>query len=400
VIDPASLDGIFIRFISGTLWFNSGMPSGNTEQRKLAAIMFTDMVGYSALSQRDEALAQELLEEHRQLLRCIFSRFNGIEIKTIGDAFLVEFSSALEAAQSAIEIQRALAKRNHDVTPDRRIELKIGIHIGDVVHRGEDVYGDGVNIASRIEPLAGAGGICVSMDVERQIRNALEARFERLAPTQLKNIKVPMELFRIVLPWETGAKPDERVGRSSKRVRIVGTALAALLVLALTGWWLIQRSGKDSKPVGNSGNTPAASAATAESMTPAPTSAPPASVSTVGIEALFCSWMQNAEFTSFFHEKTDAGLFAVRIEGRLHDSAQEYRASFVKKPVENFYRWAFWGQSSYNYERINSRLTAAGYDILSQQTFEGVIGEKRYQTVWVRRDQLPAAKECLKRIAH
>ena len=149
-----------------------------TEERKLAAIMFTDMVGYSALSQRDDKLAQELLEEHRRLLREIFPRFHGTEIKTIGDAFLVEFGSALEAAQCAIEIQRTLAKRNHDVTSDRRIELKIGIHIGDVVHRDGDVYGDGVNIASRIEQLAGAGGICVSMDVERQIRNALEARFE------------------------------------------------------------------------------------------------------------------------------------------------------------------------------------------------------------------------------
>ncbi len=109
------------------------MASGNTEQRKLAAIMFTDMVGYSSLAQRNDQLALELLEEHRRLLREIFPRFNGAEIKTIGVAFLVEFGSALEAAQCGIEIQRALAKRNHDVTADRNIELKIGIHIGDVV---------------------------------------------------------------------------------------------------------------------------------------------------------------------------------------------------------------------------------------------------------------------------
>src|SRR5436190_16594467 len=134
--------------------------------------MFTDMVGYSALSQRDAKLAMELLEEHRELLREIFPRFHGTEIKTIGDAFLVEFNSALEAAQCAIEIQRTLAKRNHDVTAERRIELKIGIPIGDVVHREGDVYGDGVNFASRSEPLAGASGVCVSLEVERQIRNA------------------------------------------------------------------------------------------------------------------------------------------------------------------------------------------------------------------------------------
>src|SRR5215472_18648648 len=175
------------------------------EQRKLAAIMFTDMVGYSALSQRDDRLALELLEEHRELLRKIFPEFNGTEIKTIGDAFLVEFTSALEAAQCAIEIQRTLAKRNADAPAGRQIQVRIGIHIGDVLHRGGDVYGDGVNIASRIEPLAGAGGICVSMDVERQIRNALETRFEKLAPTELKNISVAMDLFRIVLPWEKRA---------------------------------------------------------------------------------------------------------------------------------------------------------------------------------------------------
>jgi len=219
--------------------------SSETEHRKLAAIMFTDMVGYSALSQRDDKLAQELLEEHRRLLREIFPQFNGIAIKTIGDAFLVEFQSALEAAQCAIAIQRALAHRNHDTSAERRIELKIGIHIGDVVHRGGDVYGDGVNIASRIEPLAGAGGICVSTDVERQIRNAIETRFEKLAPTELKNISVPMDLFRIVLPWERQAKAER--GRKKEETRgnqrflvwaavvVVTVIVTALLVFELVG---------------------------------------------------------------------------------------------------------------------------------------------------------------------
>src|SRR6202040_3038990 len=219
------------------------MDSESAEQHKLAAIMFTDMVGYSALAQRDDKLALELLEEHRRLLREIFPRFHGTEIKTIGDAFLVEFNSALEAAQCAIEIQRTLAKRNHDVTADRHIELKIGLHIGDVVHRGGDVYGDGVNIASRIEPLAGAGGICVSMDVEGQIRNALEARFEKLAPTELKNISVPMDLFRIVLPWEQksevrGQKTEVRkraAAPTNRRFALIGGLV--LLATIGVGWW-------------------------------------------------------------------------------------------------------------------------------------------------------------------
>src|SRR6266568_5117529 len=219
------------------------MPTESTEERKLAAIMFTDMVGYSALAQRDDKVALELLEEHRRLLREIFPRFHGTEIKTIGDAFLVEFSSALEAAQCAIEIQRTLAKRNHDVTSDRRIELKIGIHIGDVVHREGDVYGDGVNIASRIEQLAGAGGICVSMDVERQIRNALEARFEKFSSAQLKNIKLPMELFRIVLPWERPSKSEIRSERPSGSAATKWIAVAGLVLLAIgLVWWFAHRS--------------------------------------------------------------------------------------------------------------------------------------------------------------
>src|SRR5436309_662041 len=214
--------------------------------------MFIDMVGYSALSQRDEKLAQELLEEHRRLLREIFPRFNGTEIKTIGDAFLVEFGSALEAAQCAIEIQRTLAKRDADASADRQIQVRIGVHIGDVVHRGGDVYGEGVNIASRIEPVAGPGGIYVSMDVERQIRNALEARFEKLAPIDLKNISVPMDLFRIVLPWErdTPLKP-ERQKAFPKSAIPKWTAILILLAIAVGGFLFWQRGNPKSSAAGS-----------------------------------------------------------------------------------------------------------------------------------------------------
>jgi adenylate cyclase len=225
-----------------------------SEQRRLAAIMFTDMVGYTALAQKNEALALELLEEHRRILRSIFPRFNGTEIKTIGDAFLVEFQSALEAAQCAVEIQRTLAKRNHDVSREHRIELRIGIHVGDVVHREGDVYGDGVNIASRIQPVAGIGGICISVDVERQIHNALEVTFEKLAPIELKNVQVPMDLFRIVLPWErdTRVKPERRGYELQERRAIpfgwIGAAV--LLLTVIVGSFLLVRYLVQSKQSG------------------------------------------------------------------------------------------------------------------------------------------------------
>lgn len=212
------------------------------------------MVGYTALSQRNEALALELLEEHRRILREIFPRFNGTEIKTIGDAFLVEFRSALEAAQCALEIQRTLVKHNADVSSEHRIELRIGIHVGDVVHREGDVYGDGVNIASRIQPVAEIGGICISVDVERQIHHALEATFEKLAPVELKNVEVPMDLFRIVLPWERDTrakvKPDATV--RPQRQSIAWPVAAVLLLIVIGGGVFIfqlRRSTARSHPI-------------------------------------------------------------------------------------------------------------------------------------------------------
>ena len=237
------------------------MPDAPPEHRQLAAIMFTDMVDYSALAQRDETLALELLEEHRQIARSLFPRFNGTEIKTIGDAFLVEFHSALEAAQCAIEIQRTLAKRNHDVAVDRRIEVRIGIHIGDVVHRGGDVYGDGVNIASRIQAVAGPSGICVSMDVERQIHNALEARLKKLAPTELKNIHVPMDLYRIVLPWEKDIQSKQAARTTAvgaRRKSSLAWATAAFFVLAVIGglvWWRELKTTAQTTPLVNAAPT-------------------------------------------------------------------------------------------------------------------------------------------------
>ena len=217
--------------------------SAPSSQRHLAAIMFTDFVGYSAIAQRDDPLALELLEEHREILRPLFARFGGEEIKTIGDAFMAEFSSALDATNCALDIQRTLAKRNHDVATDRQIEVRIGIHIGDVMHRGGDVYGDGVNIASRIHPLAAPGGLCISQDVERQIRNVLTPCREKLRPTELKNIKLPMELFHVVLPW---TKPREIAASAprlkSRTVRISILTVAVVIVAAASAWMVRSHS--------------------------------------------------------------------------------------------------------------------------------------------------------------
>ncbi|MCH8874149.1 protein kinase, partial [candidate division KSB1 bacterium] len=171
--------------------------------RKLSALMFTDMIGYSALTQKNESLAIELLEAHRQLLRPLFQKHGGNEVETIGDAFFVEFKSALEAVRCAIKIQKMLHRRNSKADQEKQIILRIGLHIGDVIHIGKHVHGDGVNIAARLEPLSAPGGICLSEDVVRQIKNKIELPVRNLGTQKLKNIESPVEIYCIEFPWES-----------------------------------------------------------------------------------------------------------------------------------------------------------------------------------------------------
>ena len=176
--------------------------------RRLAAIMFTDIVGYTALSQRNERLALQLLERHRSLMRPVFARHKGREVKTIGDAFMVQFESALEAVECAVEMQEVI--HNQPESPSMRLEMKVGIHVGDVVQSENDVHGDAVNIASRIEPLAKGGEICISEQVYDQVRNKVPFKLAKLDPQELKNVAVPIDVYRVELPWESSlmsAKP-------------------------------------------------------------------------------------------------------------------------------------------------------------------------------------------------
>jgi len=171
--------------------------------------MFTDMVGYTSLSQQNESLALELLEEHRQLVRPLFPKHRGKEIKSIGDAFLVEFASALEAVRCAFDVQQLMHETNSTRPLHTRMLLRIGIHVGDVVFSAGDMHGDAVNIASRIEPIAEPGGICISEQVYYQVRNKLEFPMVALGRHELKNVQPRMEVYKIVLPWERKEEPVE-----------------------------------------------------------------------------------------------------------------------------------------------------------------------------------------------
>ena len=181
------------------------------EDRKLAAIMFTDIVGFTSLGQKNESLALALLEEHRKLTRSILKKHHGREVKTIGDAFLVEFASALGAVTCAHEIQKAIFENNQSTPNDRKLRVRIGVHLGDIVDSKGDISGDAVNVASRIEAFAEDGGVCITRHVYDHVRNKLDLEFSNLGPKSLKNVLTPLEVFKINMPWE-----DEKQGETEE----------------------------------------------------------------------------------------------------------------------------------------------------------------------------------------
>jgi DNA-binding MarR family transcriptional regulator len=191
--------------------------------------MFTDMVGFTALSQRDEFLAIRLLKEHRKLVRRFFLKHNGTEVKTMGDAFLIEFESVLDATLCAIDIQNMVFDYNQADLEEEKILVRIGIHLGDVIHSKGDVLGNVVNVASRIEPLAEPGGICVSGHVYDQIRDQTDQEWVKLEPQKLKNVKFPMDVYKIV--FHRGRDSEQDVSPYDSSHFLSRTAMEILAVI-------------------------------------------------------------------------------------------------------------------------------------------------------------------------
>jgi adenylate cyclase len=187
--------------------------------RRLAAIMFTDLVGYSKISSLDEGRALKLLEDHRSLLQPIFEKYQGTVVKTLGDGFLVEFASAVEAVNCAVQAQDEIRKVNQQRRENERVLARIGIHVGDVVRSGGDILGDAVNVAARLQPLAAAGGICVTRQVVDQVQGRLHYKMIRLGIRELKNIRPPIELFTVEVP--KGLTESEETTLDPRRIAIL-----------------------------------------------------------------------------------------------------------------------------------------------------------------------------------
>ena len=185
--------------------------SQQAPQRRLAAILAADVVGYSRMMQADEAGTLAALKSRRtEILQPLVSKHHGRIIKVMGDGVLVEFASAVEAVRCAVALQEAMAVANEAAEESRRVVLRIGINLGDVMVEGGDLYGDGVNIAARLEGIAEPGGVLISASTYDQIKNKIDAGFEDLGPQTLKNIVEPVRSYRAKMA-RRGAKAPESI---------------------------------------------------------------------------------------------------------------------------------------------------------------------------------------------
>jgi len=193
--------------------------TGERVERRLAAVLAADIAGYSLLMGRDEEGTLSQLKAFRKtLVDPKIALHRGRIVKTTGDGMLVEFASAVDAARCAVEVQRGVAVQNVGVPLDIRIQFRVGIHVGDIIFDDNDIFGDGVNIAARLEGIAEPGGICISDDAQRQIRGKLDSPFEDMGPQNLKNIAEPMRTWR--LNSDANASAYLSPGRSAEAAKL------------------------------------------------------------------------------------------------------------------------------------------------------------------------------------
>jgi TolB-like protein/class 3 adenylate cyclase/tetratricopeptide (TPR) repeat protein len=205
-------------------------------ERKLAAILAADVVGYSRLVGADEAgTIARLRALRKELIEPLIADYRGRVVKLMGDGALVEFASAVDAVECAVAIQQGVVERQASDPEDRRIEFRIGINIGDVILEEGDIYGDGVNIATRLEGLAEPGGICIARNVHDQIKAKLTLPFAPMGQHRVKNIAEPVETFRVALDGATAPVPPRRAAAKWRVTHWWAPAIAALVALMFAG---------------------------------------------------------------------------------------------------------------------------------------------------------------------
>jgi adenylate cyclase len=209
--------------------------------RRLSAILAADVAGFSGLMETDEEGTLARLNAHRhELIDRKITEHRGRIVKLMGDGLLVEFSSVVDAVRCAVEVQRGMAERNDGEKPDQRIRFRIGINLGDIIVEGDDIYGDGVNVAARLQTLAEPGGICVSRTVAEQVQDKLNFAFQNMGAQTVKNITRPIQVLRVLLDADATARP--RPSRPQGRRRLWPSAAAGALVAVVVAgvvWYLL-----------------------------------------------------------------------------------------------------------------------------------------------------------------
>jgi class 3 adenylate cyclase/Skp family chaperone for outer membrane proteins len=206
-------------------------------KRKLAAILAADAVGYSRLMAADEEGTMKILSAHRAVIDGIIEFHEGRIISTAGDSVLAEFGSPVEAVRCAVEIQEALKTRNDSLSEDQRLQFRIGVNLGDVMAKGEDLLGDGVNVAARLESIAEPGGICVSSSIYDQISGKLDLGFVDIGDQSLKNIQRPIHVYRVDRESRRASGSSATQASRPATATWLAGALAAIVVAAVLAWY-------------------------------------------------------------------------------------------------------------------------------------------------------------------
>src|SRR5215468_7408207 len=220
-------------------------------ERRLAAIFSTDVQGYSRLMGKDEAATVRTITAYRELMATLIQQHRGRVVDSPGDNLLAEFARVVEAVQCAVAIQRELKTRNAELPPQRRMEFRIGINLRNVIIEGERIYGDGVNIAARLEGLSEAGSLCISGTVYDQVKTKLALDYEELDAQAVKNIAEPVRVYRVHLEPRPAApavpQPQRRAATSWRKVVLAALGLVLILGGGVTVW---QRTFRRPAPAG------------------------------------------------------------------------------------------------------------------------------------------------------
>jgi adenylate cyclase len=205
-------------------------------KRKLSAILSADVKGYSRLMGVDEIGTVNRLKEYRALMTDIIQQYRGRVVDSPGDNILSEFSSVVDATECAVKIQEELKKKNSGLPDDRKMEFRIGINLGDVIEDGERIYGDGVNIAARVEGLAKEGGVCISGSAYEQVENKLSAGFEYLGEHTVKNIAKPIRVYRVLMEPEASGKVIDKKRKAKRWLALAAAIVLIVAVGGVAGW--------------------------------------------------------------------------------------------------------------------------------------------------------------------